>query len=366
MRDVFKLGGLVGWLLVGAGLAAAQAPAAQAPAGPRLTLSQDSWNFGEVWHPQGVALTLIVKNEGNAPLELSDVRTTCGCTLVEPGRKSVPPGETTDVKVRYNSEGKQGHVESKVIIESNDPQRPKVEMNIAGEVKRAVKRTPVGGFVIRTVDAKPGQIGTVHLENQMPEPMKLRLSGSNLQDWLDMEIKEITPGQVYDVVGTTKKDLPPGGLRGTLVFDTGLSKEEKLTVHARLTLLSRVEIVPPVIYLDPKRDTKPSERFVSLQYYGEGAFSVTQAECKVPGVQVKLRATEAPSSGLENMTPKLTSLVRTTVSLPPASAIPPEGTVIEYTTSDPLFPKVQVQVTTDQQVWHAKVQGPPEGPVNPL
>jgi hypothetical protein len=361
MKHVPTLGGLVGWLVVGAGLTWAQSPAA-----PRLTLSQDSWDFGAVWHPQGATLTLIVKNEGDAPLEISDVRTTCGCTLVETGRKSVPPGETTDIKVRYNSEGKQGHVESKVIISSNDPQRPTVEMKISGEVKRAVKRTPLGGFVIRTLDTEPGQTGTVRLENQMPEPMKLRLSGSNLQDWLDVEIKEVTPGQVYDVVGRTKKELPPEGLRGTLQFDTGLSKEATMTVHARIHVLSRVELVPPVIYLDPKHDNKPSERWVSLQYYGHDAFSVTQAECKTPGVHVKLRPTEPPSSGLENIVPRMTSLVRTTVSLPPASAIPPEGAVIEYTTSDPQFPEVRVRVTTDTQVWHATIQGPPEGPMKPL
>jgi hypothetical protein len=365
MKHVLKLGGLIGWLVVGVGLAAAQT-AAQAPAGPRITLSQDSWDFGEVWHPQSVSLTLIVKNTGDAPLQISDVRATCGCTLVEPGRKTVPPGETTEVKVRYNSEGKQGHQESKVIIDSNDAQRPTVEMKISGEVKRAVNRTPIGGLVIRTLDTKPGLIGTVRLENQMPEPMKLRLSGSSLQDWLDVEIKELTPGQVCEVVGRTKKDVPPTGLRGTLVFDTGLSQEAKVSIHARVQVLSRVEIVPPVIFLDPKRDNKPSERWVSLQYYGPGDFSVTQGESKTPGIQVKLRPTETPSGGLENLVPKMTALVRTTVSLPPASAIPPEGAIVEYTTSDPLFPKVRVEVTTDLRVWQDKVHGPPEPPVKPL
>lgn len=362
MRGAVCVAGLTCALLGFIGSARAQ----PAPA-PRLVLSQDSWDFGAVWHPQSATLTLIVKNEGNADLQINDVRTTCGCTLVETGRKLVPPGESTEVKVRYNSEGKQGHVESKVIIDSNDPARPTVELKIAGEVKRAVNRTPLGGLVIRTLETTAGQTGTVRLENQMPEPMRLRLAGSNLQDTLDIEIKEITPGQVYEVTGTTRRELPRGdAVRGTLVFETGLSQEEKVTIHARVQVLSRVELVPPIIYLEPKTAKAPSERVVSLQYYGPGAFSVTQAESKCPDIQIKLRPTESPGGGLENMVPKMTALVRTTVSLPPASALPPEGAIIEYTTSDPECPKVRVQVTNDARVWQSKVQGPPEPPVKPL
>ncbi len=356
--------GLAGLLCVMLGSAAARAQDAPAP---RIVLSQDSWNFGDVWHPQSAALTLVVKNEGNADLELKDVRSTCGCTVAEPGRKLIPPGESTEVKVRFNSEGKQGHVTSKVIIDSNDSTRPTVEMPIQGDVKRAVKRTPIGGLVIRTLDTQPGQASTLRLENQMPEPMRLRLSASNLQDVIDVEIREITPGLVYDVIGRTKQALPPGGIvRGTLVFDTGLSQEEKLTVHARVQVLSRVEPSPPIIYLDPKTATTPSERIVSLQYYGADPFRVTEADCKDPDVKIKLGLTESLGNGLEKLTPKMTALVRTTVSLPPASAIPPEGVVIEFTTNDPAFSKVQVLVTADARVWQSKIQGPPETPVKPL
>jgi hypothetical protein len=362
MKSTLSLAGLLCVTLGGLTVVLAQ----EAPA-PRIALSQDSWNFGEVWHPQGASLTLVVKNEGTADLRIKDVRTTCGCTLAESGRDLVPPGETTEIKVRYNSEGKQGHQESKVIIESNDPGRPTVEMQITGEVKRAVKWTPIGGFVVKTLDTKPGQTGTLRLENQMPEPMHVKLTASNLQHLLDVEIKEITPGMVYDVIGRTKQELGPGSTtRGTLVFTTGLAKEEKLTIHARIQVLSRVELVPPIIYLDAKRENAPSQRSVSLQFYGEGPFAVSEAKANHPDIKVTLRPSEPPSGGLENIVPKMTALVRTTVSLPPASTISPEGAVIEYTTNDPAFPKLEVRVTTDPHVWQALIQGPPQPAVKPL
>jgi hypothetical protein len=362
MQRAICISGFFCW--VAAALAGAGAQEASAP---RITLSQDFWNFGEVWHPESTSLTLVVTNTGNADLQIKDVRTTCGCTLVEPGRKLIPPGENTEVMVRFNSEGKQDHVESKVIITSNDPTKPTVEMKIAGEVKRAVKRTPLGGLVIRTLDGKAGQVGSLRLENQMPDPMRLRLVRSSLQDSLDVEVKEVTPGLAYDVVARTKHDLQPGAVvRGSLEFDTGLTKERQLTVHARVQVLARIETSPPIIYLDPKTATAPSERSVSLHYYGAAEFKVLEAQSDRPDIQVRFQPPEPPTGGMERVTPKITALVRTTVSLPPASSIPPEGALIEYTTSDPEFPKVQVRVTTDSQVWRATIQGPSEGPLKPM
>lgn len=333
---------------------------------PKLVLSQEAWNFGEVWHPDSPTMTLIVRNEGNAELVLTNVTSTCGCTVVQPARDRIPAGENTEVTVRYNSEGKQDHVDSKVIIESNDPVRPKVEMRIDGVVRRAVKRTPLGGLTIRSLDPSAGQTGSIRLENQMSEPMKLKLISTNLPD-LDVSVEETTPGLVYIVTAKTKHELPPGSLRrGRLIFSTGLSKESQLSIGARVEIMSRVQVMPPIIYLDPKTATTASERAVSLQYYGTGPFNVTGATANHPDIKVTVRAPEPPIGGLEKLTPKLTCVVRTQVKLPPASALPPEGAVITYTTDDKDFPKFEVLVTSDPREWDLKLRGPPESPQQPV
>jgi hypothetical protein len=163
MRRIFRVAGCLLLGLACSSPALAQ-PALAPAAGPKLVLSQDSWDFGSVWHPESPSLTLTVKNEGAAELKISNVRTTCGCTLVESGRKEVPPGQSTELKIRYNTQGKQDRVSSSVIIESNDPARPKLTFHITGFVKRVIRRTPLGGLVIRTLDPSPGQTGTVRLE----------------------------------------------------------------------------------------------------------------------------------------------------------------------------------------------------------
>jgi hypothetical protein len=354
-----------------AALLAATAVAQNAPA-PKIVLQPTSWDFGQVWQEEQQSFTLTVKNEGNADLLISEVRTTCGCTVAQPERTTVPPGQTTTVKVQYDTQGKQGDVSSKVIVLCNDPRRgadllndepnPKqgeAHFKIKGFVKRAILKEPLGGLVVRSLDPKPGQSGKVRLKNQMPEPMRLQLKSSTIRE-LDVEIKEITPGMEYEVIGRTARELKVGKVRGDLLFTTGLTKEPEFTVPARIEMLAPIELVPPVMYL-LKTDKEPVQRVVNLQYYGADGvekFRVTDAQCKDPRIKVTVGPTQPPEEWMRTkLTPPVTAVVRSNVSLPPGAEIPPEGALIEYTTTDPQCPKVDVLVTTDKEAFEARMYG---------
>ena len=69
MKWKIRTAGIAGALLVlVSGTLAQDAPA------PKLALSMDKWDFGEVWHPQVPQTTLTIKNEGNADLRLTRVK----------------------------------------------------------------------------------------------------------------------------------------------------------------------------------------------------------------------------------------------------------------------------------------------------
>ncbi len=353
MRSMLRLAGMAGLVFGLAHVALAQDAAA-----PRLVLSAESWDFGKVWQTERPTFTLTVKNEGTADLQITKVTTSCGCTVAQSDQQVVSPGKSTNINVRYDTEGKQADVTSKVIIKSNDPVRPEVEFNIKGYVKRAINKTPLGGLVIRTLDTKAGQSGTVRLENQMPEPMKLELQSNSLRE-MDVEIKEITPGVVYDVIGRTNGEMKPGITRGALTFSTGLQREPKFDVFVRIQIYSNVDPVPAAIFL---AEDKPIQRTVSLQYYGpEGVrkFSVTGAECKNKDIKVSFNPPRPAEDWMTKMIPPITAVVDAQLTLPPANQLPPEGALIVFTTTDPQCPKVEVLITTDKPAFDLRMYGPP-------
>ena len=68
---------------------------------------------GPVSHP------FTIKNTGNAPLVLTRVVASCGCTKPEFETAPIAPGKTTTVKVTYNPAGRPGQFVKTISIYSN-------------------------------------------------------------------------------------------------------------------------------------------------------------------------------------------------------------------------------------------------------
>jgi len=331
---------------------------------PKMVLSQESWDFGEVWHPESPKLTLVLRNEGNADLKINSVESTCGCTIVRAQRESIPPGDATNLHIRFDTKGKQREVESTIIINTNDPQRPTYYFRIKGFVKRVVNITPEGGLALRTLDGRPGQVMTARLENQTGQPLRLRLTGKTIPD-LEVEVKEVNSGQSYDLVAWMTKELPPGIVRGSLQFSTGLEREETYSVPVRIQVLSLIEPAPPVLWVDPRASAsnQRSQRWVNVVYYGTEEFAVRNVSCPHPEVEVAVTPPEPASAGMKLLKPPPTATMQLKVVLPPVSALPAGGTSIVIETNDPKCPKFEIPITTDRQLLEDKLKGPPEGPM---
>ena len=72
-------------------------------------------------------------NTGNKPLVVYDVVTSCGCTKAEYGMEPVRPGETLELKVIYNAEGK-GRFRKNLTVYCNAEDSP-LKLTVVGVVE---------------------------------------------------------------------------------------------------------------------------------------------------------------------------------------------------------------------------------------
>ena len=101
---------------------------------PVITFEKTEHDFGKIHEEDGrVSVNFEFKNEGMAPLVLSNVRASCGCTTPTWTKEPVEPGQKGSITVTYNPNGRPGRFQKTVTITSNASEATK-KVYIKGEV----------------------------------------------------------------------------------------------------------------------------------------------------------------------------------------------------------------------------------------
>ena len=88
-----------------------------------ISLPSDTVNCGQVVYKHPVKAEFKMKNSGDRPLLISDVKTSCGCTTVSYPSTAIAPGKTFSVSAVYDAKT-MGHFQKEIGIYSNASDKP--------------------------------------------------------------------------------------------------------------------------------------------------------------------------------------------------------------------------------------------------
>jgi hypothetical protein len=127
------------WLFLGllAVAPAAWALAEPAPAGPRIMVAPERFDFGPVLPGKAVTREFVIRNVGSADLNLEKVQPSCGCTVATGYSPVVKPAGSTVLRITLTTPSSSGRIVKTVLVRSNDPARPVVELKIEATVTPA-------------------------------------------------------------------------------------------------------------------------------------------------------------------------------------------------------------------------------------
>lgn len=99
----------------------AQAAERDANAGdlPMIKFDKETHDFGSIENGTPVETTFKYTNTGNSMLVVSNVKSTCGCTVPSNYTKQVAPGETGEFSVKFNGKGNGNKVTKAVTMTTN-------------------------------------------------------------------------------------------------------------------------------------------------------------------------------------------------------------------------------------------------------
>ena len=126
---------------------------------PHITVSPDPIDFGDVIVGEEATVTLSIGNTGDAVLSVTDITSTLDDLEISPISLDVAPGGTDDVTLTLTA-STVGEIGETLIIYSNDPDSPTMEIGIIGnaqlrEMNRALSLDGVDDWVELTDFAVP-------------------------------------------------------------------------------------------------------------------------------------------------------------------------------------------------------------------
>ena len=125
--------------------------------GPAARVDETEFDFGTIEQGANVSHTYVIANDGDAPLSIGRVETSCGCTAAKPTRQLVPPGETTDIRVDFRSGDRKGKQHKVVTVHTSDPNAAQVHLILKGLVRVLYELDPPRLNLLRLA---PGAVRT--------------------------------------------------------------------------------------------------------------------------------------------------------------------------------------------------------------
>jgi cytochrome c5 len=137
--------------------------AAQSSGAARIRFDTVEHDFGKVPSDQKVSLKWTFHNDGDAPLEILNLKPSCACTATAVRSDPVPPGGSGVIEVTFDPVGQFGQVRKSVAVTSNDPEHKIVILRMKADVSTtSVERVAAGHPPISGQSLLIGECASCH------------------------------------------------------------------------------------------------------------------------------------------------------------------------------------------------------------
>ncbi|HOQ90878.1 MAG TPA: DUF1573 domain-containing protein, partial [Candidatus Hydrogenedentes bacterium] len=266
------------------------APSADPTAKPKIVCDEPTFNFGERDADTVVEHTFVLRNAGNATLEITEVKPGCGCTTTNLETRTLAPGQEVKLGAKLDLKGRQGLQTKPIMVMSNDPETPSLQLTMTGTAIPAIEVDPQMVNFMNVMDDNPREQTIRIVAKKEGVTFKvLEVTAQDL-DAFTHELKEITPGKEYAIELKSKGALPEGSKNGRLIIRTDNQQRPAILVNVATYVIGALKVMPNMINVrgsDIPGETESQQ--ISVMPGRVAAFELLEAVPPVEQIKTEIR-----------------------------------------------------------------------------
>ncbi|MCS7190046.1 MAG: DUF1573 domain-containing protein, partial [Fimbriimonadales bacterium] len=242
-------------------------------------------DFGEIVQGAVVKHTFIIKNEGDAPLEIN-ARPSCGC-VTPYYDKVIEPGKEGRIEAELRSAGFRGAQVKTIQVTSNDPDNPNLTLRLTTFIRTAIEVRPGEQLQVALSSDAP-TVQEVEVVSTTDEPLELSDVRVNVP-FAKADAQKIDAKRTKVTI-TINPDAPPG--RNTILVTARTNSTAQPQVNIALSYEKGIIVTPTTVFFGAINSATPLpiERVVMVSR-GDKGFQVKRFEVDDPNLEVRHEAT---------------------------------------------------------------------------
>ncbi|MEN3002198.1 MAG: DUF1573 domain-containing protein [Armatimonadota bacterium] len=247
---------------------------------PKIVVEPMEHDFGDVAQGDNVRFTFKVRNEGDAPLEIT-ARPSCGCVTPHYDRVIEPKKEGV-LEAELRTAGFRGSQIKTIQVTTNDPDQPELTLRLTANIKTAFDVRPSETIAITLKEGEP-TVQEVEIVSNTNEPLEIQQL-TTTAPYVKAEAQRIDEKR-QKVTITIGPEAPPG--RNNFVVTARTNSQRTPQVNITLMAEKGIVVMPNTVFfgvITPQTQL-PVERIVTLSRRDRG-FQIRKINADIPNIEV--------------------------------------------------------------------------------
>jgi hypothetical protein len=257
------------------------------PAGPRIQVAEPIYDFGTVVVDAVVKHVFTFTNIGNQTLEITEVKSTCGCTAAGAWSRKTEPGQSGTIPVEFHTGHFNGPVIKPVTVTCNDTNQAGLTLQLKGIVWHPIEVSPPSATFSGVLDNPTNMSRTIWITNREDKPLVLSEPKSN-QRMVAAEVITNEPGKSYELTVRLVPPLGGGNVFGEITIPSSSTNMPVITVSVFAIAQPAVMVLPNRVDLPAGPFTNKLTRSVSIRNNGSTPLELSDLAITAKGVDAKL------------------------------------------------------------------------------